>query len=102
MGVSSRFAYTSRHKAGTLVPFPPPNGLPADQHELLDSLNEEIVQSVQREGFHLISKTQVGSRIAIGISINSSETVREDIDATFEAIARCGRLLTRKQLISVS
>lgn len=80
-----------------------PNGLPADQREvqqLLDRLNGEIVESVQHEGFALINKTQVGSSVAIRISICSHRTVREDIDATFEAIARWGRLLTRKQLVS--
>jgi len=80
-----------------------PNGLPADQREvqqLLDRLNAEIVESVQREGFALINKTQVGSSVAIRISISSQRTVREDIDATFEAIARWGRLLARKQLVT--
>ena len=74
-----------------------PNCLPVEQHEvqqLLDRLNEEIVESVQREGSALINKTQVGNRVAICISICSCATVR-DIDATFEAIARCGRLMTR-------
>ena len=80
-----------------------PNGLPAHRREvqhLLDRLNGEIVEHVQREGFALMNKTQVGSSVAIGISICSHRTVREDIDATFEAIARWGRLLTRKQLVS--
>jgi glutamate/tyrosine decarboxylase-like PLP-dependent enzyme len=82
-----------------------PNGLSPDQHTvqpLLDHLNGEIVESVQREGFSLINKMQIGSRVAIGISISSYNSVREDIDAMFEAIARCGRLLTRKQPVSVS
>jgi aromatic-L-amino-acid/L-tryptophan decarboxylase len=80
-----------------------PNGLPADQREVqqqLDRLNADIVESVQREGFALINKTQVGSSVAIRISISSQKTVRDDIDATFEAIARWGRLLTRKQLVT--
>ncbi|HZI62929.1 MAG TPA: hypothetical protein VFD62_19705 [Pyrinomonadaceae bacterium] len=82
-----------------------PNSLPIDQPEvqqLLDRLNEEIVESVQRGGSTLINKTNVGGRIAIHISIRSCSTAKEDIDATFEAIARSGRLLTRNQLISVS
>ena len=81
-----------------------PNGLAVDQHEvqqLLDRLNEEIVESVQREGSALVDKTQVGNRAAIRISICSCRTAQEDIDAAFEAIARCGRLLTRNQLISL-
>ncbi len=82
-----------------------PNSLPTDQPEvqqLLDRLNGDIVESVQREGSTLINKTNVGSRVAIHISIRSCRTVKEDIDVTFEAIARCGRLLTKNQLISVS
>ena len=82
-----------------------PNSLPTDQREvqqLLDRLNGEIVKSVQREGSLLVNKTQFRSRIAIHISIDSCGTVKEDIDATFEAIARCGRLLTRNELITVS
>ena len=82
-----------------------PNGLSTDQHtvqQLLDELNREIVESVQREGFRLISKMQIGTRVAIGISISSYKIVREEIDAMFEAIARCGRLLSRSQPITVS
>jgi glutamate/tyrosine decarboxylase-like PLP-dependent enzyme len=81
-----------------------PNGLPSDQREvqqLLDRLNEEIVETVQREGSARVNKTRVGSRVAIRISICACRTVKEDIDATFEAIAGCGRLLTRNQLISL-
>jgi selenocysteine lyase/cysteine desulfurase len=80
-----------------------PISLPTDHgkvQQLLDRLNGEIVKSVQREGSALINTTQAGSRIAIRISICSCSTVK-DIDATFEAIARCGRLLTRNQLISL-
>lgn len=80
-----------------------PNGLPTDEadvQQLLDRLNGEIVQSVQREGSGLVTTAQVGGRVAIHISICSCRTLREDIDATFEAIARCGRLLSRNQLIT--
>jgi glutamate/tyrosine decarboxylase-like PLP-dependent enzyme len=72
-----------------------PNGLASDHTEarqLLDRLNGEIVERLQREGSALVSRTQIGSRVAIRVSCI---TAREDIDATFEAIARCGRLLTR-------
>ena len=79
-----------------------PNGLRANQQtvqQLVDRLNGEIVESVQHEGISVISKTHVGSRVAICISICSSGIGTADIDATFEAIARCGRLLTRQQLM---
>ena len=81
-----------------------PNGLHASQRnveQLLDRLNKEIVANVQREGFTLVNKTRVRGRVAISISICCSDnTVREDLDAAFEAIARCGRLLTKNQLTS--
>jgi glutamate/tyrosine decarboxylase-like PLP-dependent enzyme len=78
-----------------------PNGLRADQRvvqQFLDYLNEEIVESVRREGFELIARTHFGGCVAIRISICAETTVREEIDATFEAIARWGRLVTKKQL----
>ncbi len=63
-----------------------PNGLTTGQgktHQLVNHLNGEIVETVQREGFALVNKTQVGSRVAIRVSICSCITAREDIDATF-------------------
>ena len=79
-----------------------PNKLATDQRnaqQLLDRLNGEIVESLQREGSALVNKTQVGGQVAIRVSVGSHITAREDLDAMFEAIARCGRLLTRDQLI---
>jgi hypothetical protein len=61
----------------------------------------EIVESLQRKGSALVNKTQVGSRVAIRVSIRSHMTAREDIDATFEEIARCGRLLYQDQFVSL-
>jgi glutamate/tyrosine decarboxylase-like PLP-dependent enzyme len=75
-----------------------PNGLANDQRDtqqLLDRLNGEIVKSLQREGSALVNTTQVGNRVAIRVSIRSCVTARDDIDTTFEAIARYGRLLTK-------
>ena len=70
--------------------------------QLLDHLNGEIVESVRLEGFRAVTSTQVGGRVAISVSIRSDKTMKEEIDATFEAIARCGRLLTKKNYASVS
>jgi hypothetical protein len=75
-----------------------PNGLAERQQEsevqeLLNTLNEEIVRAVEREG---LSLTCFAGRLAILMSITS----REDIDATFEAIARWGRLLARNLFVS--
>ena len=63
---------------------------------LLDRLNEEIVEGVQRSGLNLVTTTRVRSRVAIRIAISSNRT----IDTTFEAIARRGRLLYKSQPLS--
>jgi glutamate/tyrosine decarboxylase-like PLP-dependent enzyme len=62
--------------------------------ELLDILNEEIVQAVQRNGFNAVMTTRVQGRNAIRLSFSNTTLV--DVDATFEAIARWGRLLNKK------
>ena len=62
----------------------------------LDRLNEQIVESVQRSGLALLMTTRVRGRVAIRVSVCSHRTLGEDIVATFEAIARWGRLLNKK------
>jgi glutamate/tyrosine decarboxylase-like PLP-dependent enzyme len=62
----------------------------------LDLLNEEIVESVQRNGFNLVITTRVSGRIAIQIANASNGTV----DATFEAIARWARWLNNQRSVS--
>ncbi|HEX5733831.1 MAG TPA: pyridoxal-dependent decarboxylase [Blastocatellia bacterium] len=76
-----------------------PNGLAERQEEpevqtLLDRLNQEIVEAVQRSGLALVMTTRILGRVAIRMSICSHRTLEEDVDATFEAIARWGRLLS--------
>lgn len=79
-----------------------PNGLVERKEDpevqaLLDLLNEEIVQGVRRNGFAAVVTTirvQVGA--AIHVSFCSCRTLVEEVDATFEAIARWGRLLNKK------
>jgi hypothetical protein len=78
-----------------------PNGLVERQEEpeiqaLLDVLNEEIVQAVQRNGFEAVVTIRVQGRAAILVSFCSGRTLVEEVDATFEAIARWGRLLNKK------
>jgi glutamate/tyrosine decarboxylase-like PLP-dependent enzyme len=78
-----------------------PNGLVERQAEpevraLLDLLNEEIVQAVRDNGFTAVAPVRVKGRAAIGVSFCSSRTLVEEVDATFEAIARWGRLLNKK------
>ena len=64
--------------------------------ELLDRLNQEIVEAVQRSGLALLMTTRVRGRVAIRMSVCSHRTLQADIDATFEAVARWGRLLNTK------
>lgn len=67
--------------------------------QLLDHLNEEIVESAQRESPVLVTKMYVDGRIAIRMWIFADDTVREDVERTFEAIARWGRLCNKKHLV---
>ena len=67
--------------------------------QLLDHLNEEIVDSAQRESAALVTKMYVDGHIAIRMWVFSADTVREDVETTFEAIARWGRLCNKKHLV---
>jgi glutamate/tyrosine decarboxylase-like PLP-dependent enzyme len=78
-----------------------PNALAAQQNQpdvqqLLDRLNEEIVDRAQNECFAPVSMVQVLGRVAMRVSIYAGRTAREDIDATFDAIARWGWLCNKK------
>lgn len=61
----------------------------------LDHLNQQIAEAIQRSGLALVMTTRIRGRVAIRLSICSQRTLDKDIDATFEAIARCGRLISR-------
>jgi len=83
-----------------------PNGLAESQNQrdaqqLLDQLNEEIVDRAQSECFAPVTMVHVLGHVAIRISIYADRTVREDVDATFNAIARWGWLCNKKYLSSV-
>ena len=76
-----------------------PNGIAERQDEpevqiLLDRLNQEIVENVQRHGLTLVN-TRVRGRVAIQMSICSRRTLADEVDAMFEIIARWGRLLNK-------
>ena len=78
-----------------------PNDLVERQEEpevqaLLDLLNEEIVRAVQRHGLAAVARIRVEGRAAIRVTFCSSRTLAKEVDATFEAIARWGRLLNKK------
>ncbi len=77
-----------------------PNGLAAQRDEpavqtLIDRLNQGIVAAVQRQGSRLVTTTYIDGRTAIRMSLCSHRTVAKDVETTFEAIARWGRLLTK-------
>ena len=77
-----------------------PNGLAERQDELevrilLDRLNEEIVENVQRHGFPLVN-ARVRGRVAIQMSICSPRTLADEVERMFEIIARWGRLVNKK------
>ena len=61
---------------------------------LLDRLNEEIVEKLERMGLTLVKTARVRGRIAIQVSSLSA------VDTTFEVIAQWARTLNRKQSIS--
>ncbi len=82
-----------------------PNGLAAQREDpevqtLLDRLNQGIAAAVQRQGSRLVTTTYLNGHIAIRMSICSHRIVEEDVDTTFEAIARWGRLLTKAHFVS--
>lgn len=62
--------------------------------QMLNQLNEEIVAAVRRSGSHLLTTVALRKRVALRLSIRGS-MLPEDLEATFEAVARWGRLLTR-------
>jgi glutamate/tyrosine decarboxylase-like PLP-dependent enzyme len=78
-----------------------PNSLSDRQDEpevrsLLDRLNREIVEAVRRRGHALVEITRVRGRVTARISISSANTLSHNVEATFESIARWGRLLNKK------
>ena len=81
-----------------------PNGLAAQREDpsvqsLIDRLNEGIAAAVQRQGSSLVTTTYINGRIAIRMSLCSHRTVEEQVENTFEAIARWGRLLTKAHFV---
>ena len=77
-----------------------PNALAERQEEpevqsQLDRLNQAIVDAVRRSGLALVTTTRIRDRVAMQMSICPDRTLETDVDATFEAIARWGRLLSR-------
>jgi len=70
------------------------------EHEIeskLDDLNQEIVTAIQTSGCALVTATRICGRIGMRMSICFPQMSEADVDATFESIARCGRLLSRNK-----
>lgn len=81
-----------------------PNGLAAQREEpevqtLLDRLNQGIVAAAQRQGSNLVTTTHINGRIAIRMSVFSHRTVAKEVETTFEALARWGRLLMKAHFV---
>lgn len=70
--------------------------------DLIDRLNEEIVESVQRIGLHPVITTRVQGRVAIQISSRSNGSPGWDAGGTFEAVARWGRLIHLKRSVTLA
>lgn len=73
-----------------------PNGLAERQaetgvKELLDRLNQQIVEAVQRSGV-AVATIRICGRVAIQVSHGS---LARDVERHFETIARWGRLLNK-------
>jgi glutamate/tyrosine decarboxylase-like PLP-dependent enzyme len=65
--------------------------------ETIDRLNQEIVETIQRDGRALVMSTRIRGRLAIRMSICSQRTTETDIDSTFEAMAEAARRLSPTQ-----
>jgi aromatic-L-amino-acid/L-tryptophan decarboxylase len=65
----------------------------ARAQEALDELNQAIAENIQKSGLAFVMTTRIHGRTALRLSICSHRTLADDIDRTFEAIAREGRRL---------
>ena len=59
----------------------------------VDRLNEAIAQEVTRDGHALVMTTRIRGRVALRLSICSQRTLRDDVESTFELVARIGHRL---------
>ena len=67
-------------------------GEPATE-ALLDRLNQEIADHLQRSGLALVMTSRLRGRVVLRFSICSHRTREADIERTFDALARLGRSL---------
>jgi aromatic-L-amino-acid/L-tryptophan decarboxylase len=69
--------------------------------EALDDLNQAIADAIVKSGVAFVMTTRIRGRVALRLSICSHRTLEDDIDLTFEAIAREGRRLAPSLLSAV-
>jgi aromatic-L-amino-acid/L-tryptophan decarboxylase len=69
--------------------------------EALDALNQAVADAIVRSGLAFVMTTRIHGRVALRLSICSHRTLEDDIDQTFEAIAREGRRLAPFALSAV-
>ena len=61
--------------------------------ERLDQLNQEIAEAVQKSGVALVMTSRIRGRVVLRMSICSQRTEQDDIERTFDALAKAGHKL---------
>lgn len=71
-----------------------PGGL---NDESLDSINREIIVSLQREGIAAPSSTRLGGRLSIRVGITNHRTRYEDLELLITEVLRIGRQVVQQR-----
>jgi len=58
--------------------------------QAIDDLNRQVAEAVLRSGVAFVTTTRIRGRVALRMSICSQRTLQDDIDVTFDALAREG------------
>jgi glutamate/tyrosine decarboxylase-like PLP-dependent enzyme len=67
--------------------------------ERLDRLNQAMAEAVQKSGLALVMTSRIRGRVVLRMSICSQRTEMEDIERTFEALARAGKDLAASMTV---
>jgi len=71
---------------------------PAEIEALLDSLNERLLEEVNREGKVFLSHTRLNGRFTLRLAIGHIRTTRDHVNLAWERLnAALGRLLENHQ-----
>jgi len=65
---------------------------------LVDRMNQEIADAIQRSGLAFVMTTRIRGKLALRMSICSQRTLEEDIDMTFEAMTREGNAASARHV----